>query len=147
MIKINETTATYSAGKLKKIRKAGDSDFGDFLSAAEEAEQAASTTSTTPAVEVGGVNPLLSLQEVSEYDVRRQRGLQQCKQGIDTLEQLRREILTGRVTPAMILRMQDQVTQMRQNAAPDSRLRDIINDIELRLAVEAAKLDQINFSA
>jgi hypothetical protein len=147
MIKIIETQATYSASKLKKIRKAGDGDFGDFLSAAEEAEQTSGSGGILSAMEVGSLNPLLSLQEVSEDDVRRQRTLQQGKQSIDVLEELRREILTGNTNPAMLGRMQAQVEQMRKNTAPDAKLQEIMNDIELRLAVEVAKLEKINFSA
>lgn len=147
MIKITETLPTYSASKLKKIRKGGEGEFGDFLSAAEEAEQASGAGPAAAPREVTGLNPLLSLQEVSEEEIRRQRSLQQGKQSVDILEQLRREILTGQTTPAMILKMQDQVEQLRRNAAPDPRLQEIMDDIELRLAVEAAKLEKINFSA
>lgn len=147
MVKITETQITYSASKLKKIRKAGDSEFGDFLAAAEEAEQTSGTGQALPTVEVGGINPLLSLQEVSEDDIRRQRSLHQSRQSVDVLDQLRREILTGQTTPAMIEQMQLQIEQMRKNTAPDPKLQEIMNDIELRLAVEAAKLEKINFSA
>ncbi len=144
MIKINETAHVYGPGKTKKAKKSEGADFEGFLGAAEEAEQSAPAA---PAMPVSGVNPLLSLQEVSEEESRRQRSLQQGRQSIDILEQLRREILTGQASPDMIARMQQQVDQMRQNLPPGPKLQEIMSEIELRLAVEAAKLEKINFSA
>jgi hypothetical protein len=143
MTKINETAPSYSASLLKKIRKGGgDSNFGDFLAAAtDETESSGNVSTTSPLIEAGAIHAFLSLQEVSEEETRRQRSLQQGKQSLDVLEQLRREILTGRPSSDMIHRMQQQVEQMRQHAAPDPHLQEIMDEIELRLAVEAAKME------
>lgn len=144
MIKINEASGVFGAGKAKKLRKTGDNGFEELLSATEESESAAPTAQAMP---VSSVGSLLSLQEISEEEARRQRSMQQGKQSVDMLEQLRREILTGQASPAMIGRMQYQVEQIRQHAAPDPRLQEIMKEIELRLAVEAAKLEKVSFSA
>lgn len=146
-MKITELTSIHNASKLKKIRKAGDSNFGEFLSAAEEAEQTASGSSPMPAMEAGAINPFLALQEVSEEESKRQKSMQQGKQSLDMLDTLRREILTGQTSSKTIQRMQMQVEQIRANTPPDPKLQEIMGDIELRLAVEAAKLEKINFSA
>ena len=146
-MKISDVSATYSASKLKKIRKAGDSNFGDFLSAAEEAEQTSGASGTLAAMEAGAINPFLALQEVSEEESRRQKSMQQGKQSLDMLDTLRREILTGQTSSHTIQRMQSQVDNIRANTPPDAKLKEIMGDIELRLAVEAAKLEKINFSA
>lgn len=146
-MKISDVSATYSASKLKKIRKAGDSNFGEFLSAAEETEQSAGAGGTLPAMEAGAINPFLALQEVSEEESRRQKSMQQGKQSLDMLDMLRREILTGQTSSQTIKRMQTQVDNIRANTPPDPKLQEIMGDIELRLAVEAAKLEKINFSA
>lgn len=148
-MKISDVSATYNAAKLKKLRKSGDSDFGEFLSAAETEEnsQTSGSSGTLAAMEAGAINPFLALQEISEEEGRRQKSLQQGKHSLDMLDQLRREILTGQTSSHTIQRMQAQVTQIRANTPPDPRLQEIMNDIELRLAVEAAKLEKINFSA
>ncbi len=146
-MKISDTSGVYGPGKLKKTRKAGESDFGDFLSAAEEAESAASSSAPPLMVEASSLSPLLSLQEVSEDESRRKKSLQQGRQSVDMLDQLRREILTGQTSTQTISRMKTQAEQIRANMPPDAQLQEIMSDIELRLAVEAAKLEKINFSA
>jgi hypothetical protein len=148
-MKITDVSATYNASKLKKLRKAGDGNFGEFLSAAEaeEVDQTAGSGGTLAAMEAGAINPFLALQEVSEEETRRQKSLQQGRQSLDMLDALRREILTGQTSTQTIKRMQNQVDQIRANTPPDPRLQEIMGDIELRLAVEAAKLEKINFSA
>lgn len=144
MVRINEISGVYGPGKIKKTRKSDGTGFDGFLSAAEESETTASTASTAP---VADISPLLSLQEVSDEEGRRQKSLQQGRQSLEMLDQLRREILSGQANAGMIQRMQRQVEQIRQNTPPGPRLQEIMNDIELRLAVEAAKLEKINVSA
>jgi hypothetical protein len=149
-MKITDAVPIYSASLLKKIRKtggAGEASFGDFLSEAEAPEETSAPAAAFPVAEMTGVSPLLALQEVSEEEGRRQHSLQQGRQSLDMLDALRRDMLMGASNPATLARLKHQAEQIRTHAAPDPRLQEIMNDIELRLAVEAAKLERIDLSS
>lgn len=83
---------------------------------------------------------LLSLQEVQDATTGRRRAVARGERLLDALEQLRVGLLTGTMS-------RDDMTMLarlaQENAAvvDDPRLAEILAEIELRAAVELAKLD------
>lgn len=91
-----------------------------------------------------GVDALLALQEVSdtsdEGEGRRQA--QQHGEGLlDRLDELRLALLEGRV-PQSLLRRISQGLARRPQSGSNSKLEAVLDDIELRAAVELAKLER-----
>lgn len=136
-MRINNTPPvkpTDKAGK-KKSSSASGADFEGFL---DSAGSAGGTQSTQGAQ---GVNSFLFLQEVSDEEVSRQKSLQQGKKAIQILEELHRDLLLGRVPEGTLRRLESSVNQKRE-AFTDPKLKQLLDEIELRAAVELAKLDR-----
>lgn len=88
---------------------------------------------------LGQVDALLSLQEVgNETDANRQ-GQRRGQELLDRLDELRLALLTGRLSVAVVERLASLVAARRAHVR-DPRLAEILADIELRAAVELAKL-------
>jgi hypothetical protein len=101
------------------------------------ASTAARSTSATAAVE-----SLLSLQEVSDGLGGRRRAVTRGEKLLDALDELRHGLLIGTVPRARLAAL----AQLAGEAAPlvdDPRLAEILSEIELRAAVELAKLGAI----
>ncbi|MDG1287351.1 MAG: flagellar assembly protein FliX [Rickettsiales bacterium] len=135
-MKISDVDGVKGAGKPKKPKKTGDKGaFDAALSAAEETEAVAAPAS------VGGVeapSSLLSLQEVPAGAGLREQTMQQGKKSLDMLEELRRDLLLGDDSDHTLQRMRDQQSRMKQQVY-DPQLKQVMDDIDLRLAVEIAK--------
>lgn len=121
--------------KKKSSSSASGSDFEGFLDETGEAQGAESANAAQ------GVNSFLFLQEVSDEEVGRQKALQQGKKAIQVLEELHRDLLLGRVPEGTLRRLEGMVTQKRE-AFTDPALKQLLDEIELRAAVELAKLDR-----
>lgn len=139
-MKITDTTGIKSASELRRRRRVGESGlFSSFLAAAETtgAEGAHEASETAS---VSGISPLLSLQEVSEYEVERKKLVQHGHSLLDELEELRRQLLMGLVPLHTLSALGERLARQKQ-AFNDPKLIEIIEDIELRAAVELAKLE------
>jgi hypothetical protein len=123
----------------KKQGASSVGNFSDLLSASEAAETA-HTGGTSDIAATSALNNLLALQEISEQDVQRRKLLQQGKNMLDVLEQLRRQILSGTMPASMLQDLGRQLSLQKQEVM-DPALIEIIEDIELRTAVELAKLE------
>ncbi len=103
--------------------------------------------SSAPTNTAGGIaattsiTNVLALQEVSEETTRRQQASREGHTMLDTLERLRQFLLAGRIPVAVILEL-DQRLQHQRTQTDDPKLHALIDDIELRVAVEKAKLDR-----
>lgn len=121
------------------VRRSGAAPAGSFaslLSAAEQADLAAAAS------EVGATGPLsslLALQEVTEEEVRKKKLIQRGFTLLENLEQLRERLLMGTLSPHLLLTISQHMAQQKQQAM-DPQLIEIIEDIELRVAVELAKI-------
>jgi hypothetical protein len=84
------------------------------------------------------LHALLSLQEVSDSTEGRSRARRRAEDLLDRLEELRLAIALGEVP---LDRLEDlaRVLGQRQGMADDPKLAQIINEIEIRAAVELAK--------
>lgn len=127
-------------GSSKSTSKTSSSNsFADLLALSESSEsQAATPVSDISAT--SSLSNLLSLQEISEEDIKRKKLLQQGKNMLDTLENLRQQLLIGTIPAHMLQDLNRQIMLEKQMTA-DPQVNDLIEEIELRLAVELAKLE------
>jgi hypothetical protein len=130
-----------AAGGSKKAGKTGASgSFADIL-AASGATEPAGVGATSDVAALAAVNNMLALQEISEEDVRRRKLVQQGHNLLDVLEKLRRQLLIGNM-PAHLLQELSRNIALQKQSVIDPQLTALMEDIELRAAVELAKLEK-----
>ena len=139
-MKITDTSGVNGPGKPKKGKKtSGDGGvFDAMLHGSEEGEKTEGKASVSGSSQVDSVGSLLGLQEVPEDQSRREYSMQQGRQTLDVLDELRRDLLLGDDSPHLLQRMRQQQQRLQQQPH-DPRLQAVIDDIDLRLAVEIAK--------
>lgn len=100
-------------------------------------------TSDAPVVKAPALSPvgaLLALQEVDGYLNDPQQATRRGHYLLDRLEDIRHALLAGAI-PRDRLRSLVEAAREQRPAVEDPRLAEILAEIELRAAVELAKLD------
>lgn len=143
-MKINDSASIRSASGIRK--RAGTSgasgvSFEGLLNAAESSG-AAEAGSVNTVGGIGSIDSMLALQSISEEEASRREAVQQGHSMLDSLENLRSALLTGRVPPEVIRELDARLARQRATTS-DPKLLEIMDDIELRVAVEKAKLEQM----
>ncbi len=129
--------ATNSTKKRSGVSKAGD--FSSILDA-YESEGVENSGALSNVASPAAMSGMLALQEVSDEEIRRKNLIKQGDDMLDSLEQLRRRLLTGTVPMQVLQDINKQLISQKQTVN-DARLKAIINEIELRTAVELAKME------
>jgi hypothetical protein len=129
-----------STGATKKT--GGTAAAGAFASllGLSDTEETIPTTQTSDVAATSALSSMLALQEISEEEIKRRKVVQQGKNMLDVLENLRRQLLAGGIPAETLVAMGRQLSVQRQQVA-DPKLMEVMDDIELRLAVELAKLE------
>lgn len=134
-MKIDRLTRPSTSAK-RRAGGASAAGSGDFARAlAGSVPQGPETAATTP---VQTVNALLALQEVDDAAQQPSRGRRRAEDILDRLEELRLSLVLGTVSVDRLERLADLLAQ-RDEAIEDPQLAEIINEIEIRAAVELAK--------
>ncbi len=111
--------------------------FSSFLSGAQSS---VATAQTSDIAATAGLSNLFALQEISEEERKRERALKHGKSMLDSLERLRQQLLMGEIPSHMLAELSIKLEEEKQTLS-DPRLMEILEDIELRVAVELAKLE------
>jgi Class II flagellar assembly regulator len=114
----------------------GDGRFAEALSG-ETATNSANAPQT-----VATVDNLFVLQEISDEVTNRRRALQRGNNLLDRLDDIRIALLTGSL-PRNRLEELRHMAREQVDLAGDPKLAAILDEIELRVAVELAKLDKV----
>jgi Class II flagellar assembly regulator len=130
-----------AASKKKNVSSTGTAD-GEFMGllSTDEAE-AAGPAATASDIQPVSMDALLSLQEMPDDEIKKRRAVQESKGTIEALETLRLALLSGSI-PEHLLHTLTKVVAIQKQRVDDPRLMSIIEDIELRAAVELAKLER-----
>ena len=128
-----------SSGVKKRTAVSISGNFSGFLNAAET-EEISSNHSLSDISAPSSLSGILSLQEVSEDEIRRKKIIQHGNSMLDSLENLRRQILLGTLSLDTLQNIEKNLKLQRQ-IINDPRLMMVLDDIELRTAVELAKLE------
>lgn len=108
-----------------------------------ESASAAPTARTSAASAVGGLDALLALQEAGGPLERRRRAVRRAGKILDGLEQVKMALLDS-ASPAPALAALAQVVKEVRSSTDDPMLEDVLNEIDVRAAVELAKRDVAN---
>lgn len=141
MIKIDGTQPLKGPSKAeqkKAVKKAGASAFDAVLGAASEVDEAPKASPVMPTSPIG---TMLALQEIGSDEFARNNNTQKAHMSLDALENIRDALLSGDITTSHVKRLQTVVDQQRE-LIDDPALNSILDDIELRAAVELAKLER-----
>ncbi len=114
----------------------GDSGFAEAI--AHESAPAPASPPATPAA----VDGLFALQEVADELSGRRRAAARGAALLDRLDELRVGLLTGRLPRAQLEALR-QLAREHGPTTDDPKLAAILSDIDLRVAVELAKLDNL----
>ncbi len=122
-----------AANRLKKAKKkAVGSDFSVFLEDEGEEQKQINEVYAAP-----NINPMIFLQDVGSQQNVVRNNYERGKELLDGLENYRRAILTGKDSEDL-QKIANELKSQRTKSN-DAALESLIDDIELRAAVEAAK--------
>lgn len=107
---------------------------------------AAPPTQVASTAGVMGVDALIALQDVGGPLERKRRAVRRAGRILDVLDDLRVGLLSGELGAADLDRLRRAIREER-DLTDDPQLEAVLNDIELRAAVEMAKLDQASRAA
>ncbi len=105
------------------------------------AEPDAAHSAAAPAAlrTVGGIDALLALQGADDPAERKRRAVKRGGVALDALDELKLALLSGSPGPSLLQRLKSAATDLLGESG-DPRLDRLMSDIDLRLAVEIAKL-------
>lgn len=122
-----------ASGKATKTAAPG------FAPAAEAPQR---TAAAAPTGAVASLDSILALQGDESPNQRRARQRRRGEEALDTLEELERGLLFGRASGG--LRSKLEALQGRSEKTGDPGLDAVLHEIDVRLAVEAAKLERLS---
>jgi hypothetical protein len=116
-------------------RRAGVGGFSSLLST-DEATATGATRQTQATASVGAI---LALQAADDATTGRKRAVQRATDMLSELEEIRRALILGDLPPQRLQAIASRLAK-KETAELDPVLQQILQDIELRVAVELAKL-------
>jgi len=135
-MKIESNRPVGPAGIRKDGKRSGSSGFADALRPEEETSaQAVSGPSM-----LNGIDALFALQEMPDATGERRRAFARADEMLERLEDLKRGLLLGAISPAKLADLA-RLAGEGSNQINDPKVREVLQDIELRARVELAKLE------
>jgi len=138
-MKITGPNGTGSAAGPKGTRPGAAGGFR--LPGVDAPAGAAPASSVNRTASVMGVDALLALQDVGGPLEGKRRAVRRAGRILDVLEEVKLALLDGRLSMGQLDRLRRAVRDER-DLTDDPKLENLLNDIELRAAVELAKLEQ-----
>ena len=131
-------SSSLSSTSLRRDAKApsGDGRFAEALSSDN------TTTAASAPKMVTTVDNLFLLQEVGDQAGGRKRAVQRGNSLLDRLDDIRIGLLTGSLPRGQLENLR-QMAKDQLDQVDDPQLSAILSDIDLRVAVELAKLDNV----
>ncbi|MFM9890806.1 MAG: flagellar assembly protein FliX [Rickettsiales bacterium] len=138
--KIGYTRPVTTAKPVRKAGSVASPGFADALAAAEGAGGADATEATSSVAAPAALGGLLGVQEVDEREVKKRRAVRRGRLTLDALSNLRDCLLMGTL-PLSTIRVLERLVEQERGLTADPMLQSILDDIEVRAAVEIAKLE------
>ena len=106
--------------------------------APEAAGSPSTAAAAAPVVTATGIEALLALQAADDPLLGRRKAVRRGRALLDTLEEVRADLLTGRVSEGRLNQLLALIAQARERTLP--ALDALMDEIELRARAELAKL-------
>ena len=128
-----------NVGSSAPAGKAGKAAAPGFAPAMEAPQRAAAAT---PTGAVTSLDAILALQGAEDPMQRRARQRRRGAEALDTLEELEKGLLLGRAPAGLKAKL--EALHGRSEKTGEEGLDAVLHEIDVRLAVEAAKLERIS---
>jgi hypothetical protein len=138
-MKITGPNGTGSATGPRGARPSGG---GGFRLPNTEAAGVTSTGGVNSVAGVMGVDALLALQDVGGPLERKRRAVGRASRILDVLDEIKLALLGGDLNLSQLDRLRRAVRDERA-LTDDPKLENVLDQIEIRAAVEIAKLEQV----
>ncbi|RAK52338.1 flagellar assembly protein FliX [Phenylobacterium deserti] len=138
-MKVSGTGGPNAAGAARGARP-GAAGGGFKLPSVSGAAGPAQASGVGSVAGVMGVEALLALQDVGGPLERRRRAVRRADRILDVLDEVKVALLGGDLSGAELDRLQRAIREERTNT-DDPRLEAVLDEIEVRAAVEIAKLE------
>ena len=138
--KVGYTRPVTNARSVKKTGSVAAPGFAEALARAEGVGSVDATESVGHIGAVGALGGLLGAQEVDENEVKKRKAVKRGRLTLDALSNLRDALLMGELPYSTITQLEKMVAEERDNTT-DPVLMQILDEIEVRAAVELAKLE------
>ncbi len=123
----------------RRSERRGSTKSNAFARALSTDSEAPPASTVSGGAALGPVDALLALQEVPEDPGGPNRGRRRGEELLDSLDELRHGLLAGSLSLGAIERLAAMVAAKR-GQVDDPRLARVLDEIEVRAAVELAKL-------
>ena len=134
-MRVDQSSSLSSTSARREAKaSSGDGGFAQALSS-----DTTTTAASAPKM-VATVDNLFMLQEISDQLGGRLRAVQRGNSLLDRLDDIRIGLLTGSMPRGQLENLR-RMAQDQLGQVDDPELASILNDIDLRVAVELAKLD------
>jgi hypothetical protein len=125
--------------------RTGDRSFANQLQASSSALPVGSAAAAPPlhgmdVIAIQGVGAVQAVESDS-HPTNTHKIIQDAHDALDELEKLRHAILAGRISEKQLRNLEARLEQLKTKF-PDQGLSDIVNDIDLRIQVELAKIQR-----
>jgi len=131
-LRIEGTSRTGTSGYAAPLRRAGGESFAPDAEAAVARQAAAA-----PVLRTAGLEALLALQAIDDVVLKRRKAIRRGRQMLDTLDEVKADLLAGRVSEGRLNQLLALLGQARE--ATEAGLDSVLDEVELRARVELAK--------
>jgi hypothetical protein len=136
-MRIGQSFGATGVGARRSVeRRPGDAGFAEKIGGRPPATPAAA--GLAPLTSLGAV---LAVQAADDPLTGRRRVRERGEQLLDALDEVRMALLDGRLPPAKLAALR-QLASAQRGQADDPELQAVLDEIELRTAVELAKLER-----
>jgi Class II flagellar assembly regulator len=104
-----------------------------------EAEPARTTAAPVALRTVGGIDALIALQGLEDPTERRKRAVGRGRLALDALDELKIGLLGGALSQATLSKLRSAAGALKAGSG-DERLDGVLDEIDLRVEVEIAKM-------
>lgn len=138
MIKIDDIRKTGELAQGKSIRK---TDSGESFASYLRGTTAAETNEVQPTSAMTSADAIFAAQSINDEEERqiRRKLVKKGNTLLDNLEEIRQGLLSGEISKDRLIEISRLVKQ-KDIASEDKKLQEIMQEIELRVEVELAKL-------
>jgi hypothetical protein len=144
-MKVSGPSGPSATGSARSARTA-DAARGFEPLMTSSAGSASGVTAAGGVARLTSLDALMALQEVGGPLERRRRAVGRASKILEALEDLKLDLLDGRLSPAALETLTRSVREQRA-LTDDLRLEGVLDEIETRAAVELAKLEVLQVAA
>ncbi len=140
-MKITQVGPSAPSGRSRKSEKTGDASASEAFRSHLHDGDAPATKAATGAAPLASLSSLLAVQETPDSTDPKKRALRHGDSLLDELKELQVGLMEGWVAEDTLRGLAHMLEQPRP-AVDDPELNRVLDDIELRAAVELAKLER-----